>query len=268
MDNDYRQVLKNLRAHKRLGQNFLVNADIAKAEAEYARNRVVVELGPGLGILTRELSAVAKRVIAIEKDKRLFDMLSYDLHARNVTLVNSDFFAADERTFTGAEIMVSNVPYNLSSKVLMWLAGRRLEAVLCLQKEFVEHMLAKPGTRKYSKLSVVSSLQFKVSQMMNVGRNNFYPVPRVDSALVHLGVKNVHIEPRASAMLALLMEHKKKLVRNAVIDSSKELYLSKEEAARIAGMMRSSNARVFKMGPEELLAAATELADMVHRSNE
>ena len=268
MDDDYRHVLKNLRAHKRLGQNFLVNNAIARVEAEYARDRVVVELGPGLGILTKELSRVARRVIAIEKDRRLFEILSYGLHAKNVALINSDFFEADESAFKGAEIMVSNVPYNLSSKVLMWLAGRRLEAVLCLQREFVEHMLAKPGTRKYSRLSVVSTLQFRVSQIMNVGRDSFYPVPRVDSALVHLGVKDVRIEPRISSMLALFMEHKKKLVRNAVIDSSKELSLSKEEALRIADSMHDSNARVFKMRPEELLAASTELAGLVHLSKE
>ena len=257
-------------AKKSLGQNFLINHEVAKAEAAHSAGKNVLEMGPGHGVLTAELCKSASRVVAVEKDSSLMPYLHSKLHSRKLVLINKDFFDAnaEELMLADTDIMISNIPYSLSSKTIEWLSMNGMQAVLCLQKEFVEHMLAKPGTRKYSKLSVVSSLQFKVSQMMNVGRNNFYPVPRVDSALVHLGVKNVHIEPRASAMLALLMEHKKKLVRNAVIDSSKELYLSKEEAARIAGMMRSSDARVFKMGPEELLAAATELADMVHRSNE
>ena len=260
MDVSYAELARNLRARKRLGQNFLVNESVARIEAEYARGKFAVEIGPGLGILTRALSKASKRVLAVEKDRRLYELLSNSIDAGNVMLLEGDFFDTAESAFAGAEIMVSNVPYNLSSKVLSWLMVHRLEAVLCLQKEFVEHMLAKPGTKKYSKLSVFSALQFSATRIMDVPRNNFYPVPKVDSVLVHLEAKGARIDNTVQKVLGLVMEHKKKLLRNAVIDSAKSLLLDGADAVRLADSLADSGKRVFKMGPEELLAAAEDIA--------
>lgn len=263
MEVNYRELARSMRAYKRLGQNFLVEEPVASAEAEYARGRVAVEIGPGLGILTRALSRMAKRVIAVEKDTRLYHLLSNSIDAKNVELVAGDFFAVDESTFKGAEIMVSNVPYNLSSKTLSWLMRRRLEAVLCLQREFVEHMLAAPGTRKYSKLSVFSALQFRATQIMEVPRSDFYPVPKVDSVLVHLRATGPAIDSKVLGILGLIMEHKKKLLRNAIADSAKGLSMSKEHASTLAAAVSGPERRVFKMKPEELLAAAEEISGML-----
>ncbi|OJI07496.1 MAG: ribosomal RNA small subunit methyltransferase A [Candidatus Micrarchaeum sp. ARMAN-1] len=252
--------IKSLRANRKLGQNFMVNEAIADSEAEYASDRSVVELGPGLGILTARLCARAKRVVAVERDERLYNILSEELKSDNLTLINGDFFKQPDSVFEGCDIMVSNIPYNLSSKTISWLAKFRIEALLCVQEEFAEHMLAKPDTKKYSKLSVTTSLMFNAYQMMRVPRNNFYPVPNVDSMLIYLKPKKEKISPGTMRIISLIMEHKKKSLKNAIMDSQGQLGITKEEAASIAGGFSLSQEKVFKLSPEQIAGIAKELS--------
>ena len=256
---DYVAVAKGIGTHKRLGQNFLVNTGIAKAEAEYARGRAALELGAGLGALTKELCAVAKRVVAVEYDKRLFDLLASTLSEKNLELVNADFFEPGTGKFEGAEIMVSNIPYNLSSKTLAWLGERDIPAVLCLQKEFVEHMLAEPGTGKYSRLSVVTKLRFSVHEIMDVPASMFYPRPRVDSKIIYIKPSGAGIDKKSLDTISLLMMHKKKKIRNAVIDSSAAMGMSKASAAKLADSLACKDMRAFQMEPDLLLKTAMKI---------
>ena len=255
--------IKALRANRKLGQNFMVNEAIADSEAEYASGRSVVELGPGLGILTARLCARAKRVVAVERDARLYNVLSEELKFDNLTLINGDFFKQPDSIFDGCDIMVSNIPYNLSSKTISWLAKYRIEALLCVQEEFAEHMLAKPDTKKYSKLSVTTSLMFYAYMMMRVPRNNFYPVPRVDSTLVYLKPKEVEISPKVLKIISLVMEHKKKSLRNALIDSREALGITHSRAVEIASSLELGENRVFKLTPEDLLKSCNAASSML-----
>lgn len=256
----YISLAKEFNASKRLGQNFLLDAKVARAEAQHAIGKTVLELGPGLGVLTRELCKTAKRVIAIEKDTRLYEQLLHTIRAKNLELVNADFFELDERTIDGAEMMVANIPYNLSSKTIMWLAERQMPALLCLQKEFVEHLLAKPDTRDYSKLSVVCSIEFKIYDIMDVGRNMFYPEPKVSSSIVFMKPTGTRLDKDVIEMITLLMNHKKKKVRNAFVDSSASLNIGKGEALKIVERLSGSDQRAFKMEPDEILAVARILS--------
>jgi len=255
----YTSIIKSIRPHKRLGQNFLINRNVALAEAAHCAGKNVIELGPGLGILTSELCSVAKHVTAIEVDPQLYEFLKHNLHFDNLDLIISDFFDADTSKIR-ADIMASNVPYNLSSKVLSWLYGRKMQAVLCLQKEFVERMLAREGTEEYSKLSVFSSLSFSATKIMRVPAGAFFPRPKVDSCLVYLKPKEQRIRAKEMTLLTLMMEHKNKKVRNAIEDSSKALGLSKEEARSKAKGIANEEMRVSKLSPQKLLDVAKELA--------
>jgi 16S rRNA (adenine1518-N6/adenine1519-N6)-dimethyltransferase len=250
-----------LKPRKELGQSFLTNRAVAVAAAEHAHGKRVLELGPGYGILTRELCRYADRVVAVELDKGLFRMLRHELVFDNLRLINGDFFETgdDELGLKDTDIMISNVPYRLSSRVIDFLVGHRLQAVLFLQKEFVEHMLAAPGTRKYSKLSVMSQLNFSITKIMDVERGNFSPVPKVDSAILYLKPRERAIGARDRELVNLLMQHKKKTVRNAVIDSEKNLQVRKKELTDIADGLKEKKRRVFQMDPEELLSLAKEL---------
>ncbi len=256
MPNKYIVLAKGLRPKKSLGQNFLVSEQIAEIEAAYASGRNVIEIGPGLGILTRQLCKEGKKILAVEKDTRVYNALIEMESHRNLKVLNADFFSLADEALGGFDIVVSNIPYQLSSKTLMWLSNHSMEAVLCLQKEFVEHMLAKPGTKKYSKLSVMMALTNKVTQIMRVSRSNFYPVPKVDSIIILVKPLGRSINPKISSIIGMLMEHKKKRLKNAIADSSKYLGVSKEAAARISGRISNKEDRVFKLMPEQILETA------------
>ncbi len=246
---------------KSLGQNFLVNEGIARIEAEYARNRTVLEIGSGYGILTRELCITARRVVAVEKDLNLFSVLKAENNNRNLKLINADFFKADdaELEVKDIDILVSNIPYNLSSKVIEWVIEKGKEALLCMQKEFVDHMLANEGTRKYSKLSVVSHLTLSTTKIMDVPRGNFRPIPKVDSAIVLIKPKSA-LDRSVISTIGAIMEHKKKTVRNAIIDSHAYLGVPKKEAAAIADEIGEEGpAKLFMLSPERILEIAMRI---------
>ncbi|MEM0149881.1 MAG: 16S rRNA (adenine(1518)-N(6)/adenine(1519)-N(6))-dimethyltransferase RsmA [Candidatus Micrarchaeaceae archaeon] len=259
------ELVKSIRPRKRLGQNFLINNSIAKIEAEYGIGKSVLELGPGLGMLTKALCKAARHVIAVEKDPALFSLLSAELKCSNLELLNKDFFELEDSYIEKAEMLIANIPYNLSSRVVSWLSAHRMPALLCMQKEFAEHMQAKEGTRKYSKLSVAAGLEFTVYKIMDVKAGNFYPRPKVDSAIVFIKPKADAMPAGISSIVAALMGHKKKKLRNAVIDARQSLGLTYYEALAVAGSFGHSNDRVFKLAPEEIRHAAEEISAAIKR---
>lgn len=256
---DYKEIVKSIRPSKRLGQNFLINKKVAKTEANFAIDKNVIELGPGLGTLTDALCKEAKKVLAIEKDPRVFEVLQENVKHKNLEMLNMDFFEVPNEKFSGYEIMISNIPYNLSSKTIMWLSEHEMTAVLCLQKEFVNHMLAQPGEHDYSKLSVISHLSFHLTLIMDVPANDFYPMPNVASAVILLKPKKSSIEKRTTEIISVLMMHKKKKIRNALVDSAKHLNLEKDELSAISEQIPAKDKRVFQIPPEELLEIARQV---------
>lgn len=251
----------NFKANKKLGQNFLTNRNVAFAEAAHGEDKVVLEIGPGKGILTEELCNVAKHVIAVEKDERLYNYLSSSLQRANLTLINKDFFdcTEDELSITNVDILIANIPYNLSSKVISWLYEHKLEAILCLQKEFVEHMLAKECSKSYSKLSVMSALSFKITPMMKVSKKSFFPKPKVDSQVIYIKPNSEIINKAEEEIITLLMQHKKKLLKNAVLDSKEQLNIKSEKLEKLFLEFPYYNERVFKLSPERLFNISREL---------
>jgi 16S rRNA (adenine1518-N6/adenine1519-N6)-dimethyltransferase len=248
---------------KRLGQVFLVNGGIAIAEAVHGLGKNVLELGPGKGILTKELCNNAKKVVAVEKDSGLYTLLKHEIKSKNLILINKDFFKAteDEIGLKDTDIMISNIPYNLSSKTIEWLSRKRMQAVLCLQKEFVDHMLAKPDTRNYSKLSVMTSLMFRVVRIMDVKRGNFRPVPKVDSVIVYIKPKGAEIPESTLSIIGFLMQHKKKTLRNALLDSASSIKAERKRLLQIADSLEKKGERVFKLSPEEILKTAEKISE-------
>ena len=140
-----------------------------------------------------------------------------------------------------------------------FLIENRLQAVLCLQKEFVDHMLAEPGTKDYSRLSVMSHLCVRVTRILDVKRGNFSPIPRVDSAVIYLKPLKTEVTREESQIINLLMQHKKKRLRNAFIDSRHSLGIAKDAAASMSEKLSNNEARLFAMKPEEILSTAREI---------
>ena len=253
------------RSNKRLGQVFLISDRVAEIEAAHAEGKTVLEIGPGQGILTRALCAQAKKVIAVEKDFRIYTILKHEMNAKNLVLINKDFMEVTDKEigFGKIDIVIANIPYNLSSSIIGWLSEKHMQAVLCLQKEFVEHMLAKPDTNSYSKLSVMTSLLFRVTKIVSVPKGSFRPIPKIDSVVIYLKPIREPFAGREEELIGLIMQHKKKTVRNAIIDSKSSLGMDKDQVSAIANKVSKRDQRVFKLSPEEILATADELAKLL-----
>ena len=187
-----------LRARKGLGQHFLVDESVLGLiieTAELASSDIVIEIGPGLGILTRELAGKAGRVIAVELDGRLAAVLKESLAAfDNVTIINGDILKIDPavllREAGGPEYkVVANLPYYITSPVLrhfLEAPARPRTMVVMVQKEVAEVIAARPG--RMSLLSVGVQLYGKPEIIGHVSAESFYPVPEVDSAILKISV--------------------------------------------------------------------------------
>lgn len=195
-----------LRLTKSLGQNFLTDINIIRKivdTAEVNENDLVLEIGPGIGSLTVQLAERAGRVIAVEIDKRLMEPLSETLEGcDNVQVVNADILKTDLSALTagweGSLKVVSNLPYYITTPVIMSLLESPIPwelLVFMIQKEVVSRMVAEPGTKDYSALSVAVRYYADPKLAFHVSRNCFIPKPDVDSAVIKLKKRSLsHLE--------------------------------------------------------------------------
>jgi len=173
----------------KLGQNFLINKKIAEKEVEYASINMqdtVLEIGPGQGILTYFLASKAKKVIAVEIDKKLVEKLKKTL-PENVELINNDILKIDLKNLPKFNKVVSNLPFQISSPFTFKLLKYDFElAILIYQKEFADRMVAKPKTSSYSRLSVNVHYYADCEILEVVSKSCFRPQPKVDSRMIKL----------------------------------------------------------------------------------
>jgi len=177
---------------KRFGQNFLTDelaiAAIVDAIAPQPRDRVV-EIGPGLGALTRPLAARLDHLQVIEIDRDIVAHLRAAFPAGRVTVHEGDALRFDFSALGPRLRVVGNLPYNISTPLLFHLAQHAaaiFDIHVMLQKEVVERMVAAPSTSEYSRLSVMLQYRFEMEQLLDVPPTAFRPVPKVESAVVRL----------------------------------------------------------------------------------
>ena len=190
-----REILQRhgLRAKHSWGQNFLGDPDILEAIAESLELREgepVVELGPGLGHLTRFLAATGARVTAVEKDRDMIAVLGKEA-IPGVQVVDGNATTVDFAKVAGApEVKVAgNLPYHLTSSILFQVLEQRAtvtRAVFTLQKEVVDRLAAEPGGRDYGLLTAILGLYFSSENLFDIDANRFHPPPKVDSAVLRL----------------------------------------------------------------------------------
>jgi 16S rRNA (adenine1518-N6/adenine1519-N6)-dimethyltransferase len=172
-------------AKRSLGQNFLINESVLEHEAAFGdiEGKDVIEIGPGLGFLTQKLAQRAKKVLAIEKDTSLKPYLERYLEGcDNVEIVWGDALEVDLPKYK----VVSNIPYQISSPLTFKLLYNGNPAVICYQKEFAQRMLARAGTKEYSRLSATIGFLATVKKLREVPKGNFWPQPQVDSMIVDI----------------------------------------------------------------------------------
>jgi len=182
---------------KSLGQNFLRDENIARniaAEIDPKRDDILLEIGPGMGALTAHLAGTTDHYLGIEVDTRALELLR--TRFQNAEFLRQDILDVrldDLARRFGSKIRVAgNIPYYITSEILFWIIDQRahvLDAVLMMQLEVARRLTAKPRTKEYGILSVVSQFYSIPSIAFRVSRNSFFPVPAVDSALVHLTLR-------------------------------------------------------------------------------
>jgi len=189
--------MKKLDPIKSLGQNFLLDQNIAKKIVDLLEpydKRLVIEIGPGSGSLTKLLIEKAYNFIAIEIDKRSVELLNKEFP--NLRLINEDFLkinlSALVEDFNETIRIVGNIPYNITSPILFKLFEYNKiidDAVLMVQYEVAKRIAAKEKSKDFSILSVASSFFFDVKFCFEVSPNVFYPKPKVYSAVIKLTKK-------------------------------------------------------------------------------
>lgn len=204
---DYGQLERILKSagitlKKSLGQNFLIDDTVCPAMASAACDKQTgaLEIGPGAGVLTRELASEAKRVVAIELDSRLEKVLEKTLADKdnaevvfgdamkmNLSSLIAEKFADCERV-----VVCANLPYYITSPIIMTLLENRLpidEIVVMVQKEAAERLCARVGSRQAGAVSVAVSYYAEPEILFEVGRESFMPPPKVDSAVIRLKIR-------------------------------------------------------------------------------
>ena len=244
------------------GQNFLVDKKVAAREIQYAdidKNDVVLEIGPGMGILTKLLAETAKKVIAIELDGELVDKLKKFL-PENVLLIHEDAVKVDFETLPRFNKIVSNLPFHISSPITFkFLQYDFSSAILIYQKEFADRMVAKPGGEHYSRLSVGVYYKADCKILETIPKDCFFPQPQVDSCMVRLTPRKSPAFPVSDEKFFFdltreLFNHRRKKIKNTLGELYRDVKFED---------LPYRDKRVEELSPEQI----GELSDLLYKMN-
>lgn len=227
----------NLQPKKQLGQYFLSDPSTAEMIVERAGilpKDVILEIGAGLGALTVPLACRAKKVYAVEKDRHLIPLLKTELlvgGVSNVVLLEKNIQHIDPMVFSENEksklIVMGNLPYNISSQILIQLIESRRavsRAVLMFQKELAFRITAEPGGRDYGRLSAMLRYCSEIKKLAEVKSHLFFPKPNVDSEVLEIRIKDTPICPAADekflfTVIKAAFGQRRKTLKNALVGS-------------------------------------------------
>jgi 16S rRNA (adenine1518-N6/adenine1519-N6)-dimethyltransferase len=254
---------------KSLGQNFMIEPALFGSMANcvsLGKNDAVLDIGAGLGFLTRFLADRCRTVLAVETDRTIVSLLREQLaDASNVKVIEGDVLRIAVSPFNK---IVSIPPYNISSHLLPWLFDRHFDAAaLIFQKEFAERLVASTGTEDYGWLTVLTYCYANVEFLEKVPKSAFYPQPNIDSVIMCLVPRKhkpflVKNEASFRRVVQSLFTQRNRKVRNAILPYLKgACALSKEAAARNAETVPFHDKRVRELTPEDFGELANALVD-------
>ena len=246
---------------KSLGQNFLTDPEVIRAivsGADVSEKDLVIEIGPGFGVLTDEAAKHAGKVIAIEIDKDLLPVLEFTLAAhKNIEIINEDVLKIDlnelienviKRESNGERDgekpdsvkienvkLIGNLPYYITTPILMKLLESNLNAesiTVMMQKEVAERILAEPGGKEYGALSVAVQYRTIAETVIEVPRESFFPAPKVDSEVLKLTLRDEPaVKPIDEALFFRLVKAGFSQRRKTILNSLSTSGYPKEEIA-------------------------------------
>ncbi|MBQ2427585.1 MAG: 16S rRNA (adenine(1518)-N(6)/adenine(1519)-N(6))-dimethyltransferase RsmA [Ruminococcus sp.] len=261
---------------KALGQNFLINPSVCPRMASCSgagKGVGVIEVGPGIGVLTNELCQLADKVVAVELDKRLLPVLDETLaEYDNVKVVNADVLELDlnqliKDEFDGLEVVVcANLPYYITSPVIMKLLEDRLPIsaiTVMVQKEAAQRICAEVGSRMSGAVTVSVNYYAKPQMLFGVSAGSFMPAPKVDSAVIRLDIlKEPPVQADEGLFFAVVraaFSQRRKVISNSLsagLGKSKEEILAVLEAANVP-----PTARAEKLSLEDFAAIANAIGE-------
>ena len=273
----YLKILKDfgLEPNRNLGQNFLINDKLAQDQIEFAdltKTDIVLEIGAGLGILTHKLAAQAGKVIAIEYDRKLYSYLKKELPA-NVELIRDD---ALKIKFPKFNKLVSNIPYQISSPLIFKLIDYDFDlAILMLQAEFANRLNAKINTKEYSRLTVMANYYFDIELLCTVPKEEFLPIPKVDSAIIELLPKNDKRLPLNeqffSELVKILFSERRKMIKNSVstqiprLNKFGGIKAQQQKFKNLVTQLPNSSSRPEQLTLEQLIDLADEIYEILQK---
>lgn len=261
---------------KALGQNFLINPQVCPTMADSLNadgETGVLEVGPGIGVLTKELCRVAGKVVSVELDKRLLPVLDETLgEFDNLEIVNGDVMKLDlkalmEEKFAGCKAIkvCANLPYYITSPVIMTLLESRLpidEIVVMVQKEAGERLCAQVGTREAGAVTAAVNYYAEGEMLFEVGRESFMPSPKVDSVVIRLKIRreqkySVKDEKKFFTTVKCAFAQRRKTALNSI---SNTMGISKVTLAGIfEELSLDKNIRSEKLTMEDLINISDRL---------
>ncbi len=265
---------------KGLGQNFLVNPTVCPKMADAVRNSTdkkigVLEIGAGVGVLTKELLERCEKVVCVELDTRLFPVLNDTLSGYdNLTLINGDILKIDlqeifKEHFEDMEVFVcANLPYYITSPVIMRLLEEKLpfnKIIVMVQKEAGDRLCAKVGSRESGAVTVAVNYYAEAKKLFDVSRGSFFPSPKVDSCVISLdltkkGDYQVTDETVFFKMVKSAFAQRRKTILNSV---SSGMGISKEQlslAIENAGLTPTARAEALTM--EQLVTLSNKICEV------
>ena len=219
-----------LKPTKKLGQNFVIDQNTVEKivrTSNVSKDSIVLEVGPGLGSLTLALMATGAKVIAVEIDERLAELLPNTAKAKGfgesqLIVINKDALEISKNDVNNPDVLVANLPYNVSVPVIIHILETFPSIknyLVMVQSEVADRLAANPGSRTYGSPSVKLQWYAEVSKAGSISRNVFWPVPNVDSDLVQLHRRNnvdESIRKELFAVVDAAFSQRRKMLRSAL----------------------------------------------------
>lgn len=247
---DTREILKryNIKADKSLGQNFLISDEVVDGIVESAnieKEDIVIEIGPGLGVLTNLLLQKSNNVIAVELDPRMVSILKDRFKEKDdFTIIHEDILKVDlakiinERKSLNSRVkVVANLPYYISTPIIMKLLENNEiidEIIVMVQKEVGDRLTAKTGERLAGAITYAVSYYSNASKVIDVPKESFIPSPKVESVVIKLELKKNVQEENKEILFKIIKSafaQRRKTLENALING--KIVISKEKIQEI-----------------------------------
>jgi len=261
--------MNNFKHKKSLGQNFLNNNEVINKIVESVsvdKGDLIIEIGPGEGILTKALKKFGANIICYEIDERLKDKLSA-LSDAKTEIIYSDFLKAD--VFTDINkikfnnlFIIANLPYYITTPIIEKIINLKLpvtEIIIMIQSEVADRFNAKPKSKAYGSLTVYLNYYFEIQKLFNVGRENFNPIPNVDSSVISLKRRNENFNLLDEKMLFKLVKDSFRQKRKTIKNNLKEYDIKAIEKVLINNNL-SLSSRAEEISIDVFVELANELS--------